>query len=344
MKLKSILILTFFFLANFDESVAQKKRDIASFEIIHDTIKDIPLGFVFDFGVVKTLYNGKVFKTRGYADGKERWDEFRLFSEGGTVGEGVFYIANDIRNIKNHTAILRVYDIKESNKGDTLVLHLNYKGETLADFKPPLPEPPNDRGGRIIPIKIFGSGSSGKEGYVGENGLPGDIIDVFVKLVKDPILNTDLLKIHIKNKLGNKEGRYLVNPEGGFISVIAEGADGGPGGNGGPGVDGKDRSDQKKSGGNGSDGGTGGTGGNGGDGGIVTVYIDPSAEKYVSLIKIYNAGGRPGPGGYGGPGGAGGGGNPVGDPGNNGANGQPGLQGNPGPEPTFIFKEVEIEW
>lgn len=321
-----------------------QNRRVESIQLVYENTSLLSIGSIINFGIIKKIKNGKILKTRGFAGGKEDWEDFQIQAEGGNISNGIFYVNTDARKIQKHQIKLKVWLKDDASKADSVVFKLNYEGETLANFKPNTPGTPDDRGGRILPIKIGGSGSDGKDGYKGEDGYPGDIVDVYVKLAFDSLLNTSLLKVYVKNKIGTREGRYLIHPEKGFLSVLAEGGDGANGGNGGRGVDGKDRSDKNRSGGDGSNGGRGGDGGNGGNGGTVTVYLDPSAEPYLEKIKIYNAGGQGGQGGNGGRGGDGGGGNPPGNGGSSGENGRNGSEGVNGPPPQIIIQEVVLDW
>jgi hypothetical protein len=336
-----ILVLLIFLIPQ--KIKAQNKR-VESIQIIYENITQLNNASFINFGVIKKMKKGKTLKTKGFAGGKEGWDDIQFEVQGGYANNGTLYVHSDTRKIKNHQVKLKVWLNDNPQRADSVIFKLNYEGETLASFKPNTPPPPDDRGGRILPIKIGGSGSDGKEGYKGEDGYPGDIVDVYVKLESDSLLNTSLLKVYTKNRIGNREGRFLVHPEKGFISILAEGGNGANGGNGGRGVDGKDRSDKNRQGGDGSNGGRGGDGGNGGNGGTVTLYVDPSAEAFIEKIRIYNAGGQGGYGGYGGRGGDGGGGNPPGNSGSTGDNGLNGTEGMNGPQPQIIIQKVELDF
>ena len=89
------------------------------------------------------------------------------------------------------------------------------------------------------------------------------------------------------------EGVYLIDPQGGSLSVKADGGAGGSGGRGGRGGRGGSGGMGTPSGQNGRDGSDGRSGSDGpsGRGGSITVTYDPQAKPFLSLIHLSNSNG-----------------------------------------------------
>jgi hypothetical protein len=136
-------------------------------------------------------------------------------------------------------------------------------------------------------------GLTGAQGGHGRSGDDGTNVDVFVSLVDCEYETKQLIKIEVSAEEGETYLRYLEKD--GRIVINANGGDGGSGGNGGNGSDGGygrngmimfnpitgERMAPKNgiggNGGNGGSGGYGGNAGNGGNGGDVNVFIEKSA-------------------------------------------------------------------
>ena len=86
---------------------------------------------------------------------------------------------------------------------------------------------------------------------------------------------------------------YLVDPQGGSLTVSSEGGSGGSGGKGGRGGRGGSGGTGSPNGSNGSDGSNGrdGSDGSRGSGGRITVTYDPLVKPYLSAIHLSNSGG-----------------------------------------------------
>jgi len=83
---------------------------------------------------------------------------------------------------------------------------------------------------------------------------------------------------------------YLVDPQGGTLTVHADGGPGGSGGRGGRGGRGGTGGTGNPSGQNGSDGASGRNGFDGppGRGGKITVTYDPQAKPYLEALHLSN--------------------------------------------------------
>ena len=324
-------------------------RQSAGLEIIYQPNAVLSPGGQLRIGVVATNKRGKVKRTRGYADGKQKWSNYAVTVYGGRmVGEGLVLIESDPAQIQGHQVQIHVQSRKDPKLLSHISLPLTYQAAQAADFSGEQGSDTKSRGGRVVPLRIFGSGvASGKEGYAGEPGQHADSIHVYVKAEEDSLLAFPVLKVEVRSSEGDRVERYLINPDGGSLLILADGGIGGTGGEGGPGTDGRDGIEKNRDGSDGTDGGHGGDGGRGGDGGHITFHIDPTAEALMTAIDYSNQGGLGGRGGAGGEGGAGGIGGDGYDNGISGQWGDPGLEGQPGadgPEPLFITQQVVLDW
>jgi hypothetical protein len=135
-----------------------------------------------------------------------------------------------------------------------------------------------------------GNGSDGSKGQDGGNG--GDAPPVQVRLAfragSHPLLQVGV-------SAAGHEKFYLVDPQGGSLTVRADGGAGGSGGRGG-------RGGRGGSGGIGTPNGNSGRGGSDGmdtaaqmvrrvGGGSITVTYDPQAKPYLAVIHLSNSNG-----------------------------------------------------
>ncbi len=134
-----------------------------------------------------------------------------------------------------------------------------------------------------------GNGSDGSNGGDGSDG--GDAPNVVVKMTLNPGSQT-LLEVGV-SAAGRETYYYLIDPNGGSLTIVASGGDGGSGGKGG-------RGGRGGSGGigtpNGSSGRSGSDGRNGWDGhsgrgGLITVVYDPQAAPYLRVLHPLSANG-----------------------------------------------------
>ena len=133
-------------------------------------------------------------------------------------------------------------------------------------------------------------GTAGSNGWDGGNG--GDAPPVQVRIAlragTHPLLQVGVMA-------GGKQRLYLVDPQGGALSVSANGGRGGSGGRGGRGGQGGAGgwgTPSGRSGNNGADG-RNGFDGSPGRAGSITITYDPQAKPYLSAIKLSNRGGPP---------------------------------------------------
>jgi hypothetical protein len=139
-----------------------------------------------------------------------------------------------------------------------------------------------------------GNGSNGTDGTDGSNGTDGSDgppiqVQVALRSGTHPLLQIGV------SAPGHKERFYLVDPQGGSLTVRSNGGDGGKGGRGGQGGRGG-------SGGmgtpNGNDGSSGRNGSDGRDGstgnpGKITITYDPQTKPYLAAIHLPNQNPKP---------------------------------------------------
>ncbi len=190
-------------------------------------------GCSFKGKVVSEFNNGQ---TRVYENLQKSkiTDRFGFSSKAGFWRKGVFTIEPDFHNIPDHHSALIIHSKLNDAVSDTFDILLDYKhnyslvrnGHCGSDgFSGPSGSP-------------GGLGSNGEHGYDGQDGGNGENapdIGVWSDLYYDEILQTNLLYVYAKNLWTDQEYRYLINPEGGSLTITAMGGTGGDGGNGGNG-------------------------------------------------------------------------------------------------------------
>ena len=125
------------------------------------------------------------------------------------------------------------------------------------------------------------NGTDGSDGGAGDDG-PAVQVRVTVQSGNHPLLEAEV------SVPGNKDRYYLVDPQGGSLTVSSEGGAGGSGGKGGSGGAGGSGGMGTPSGSNGSAGSSGfnGSDGRAGSGGSITVTYDPAVQPYLAAIKL----------------------------------------------------------
>ncbi len=138
-----------------------------------------------------------------------------------------------------------------------------------------------------------GNGSNGTDGSNGQDGgnggdAPPVQIRVALRSGAHPLLQMSV-------SAAGKQRLYLVDPQGGALTVKADGGSGGSGGKGGRGGRGGSGGIGSPSGSNGTDGASGRNGfdGSSGRGGNITVTYDPQAKPFLTAIHLSNRGGPP---------------------------------------------------
>ncbi|MBZ5528654.1 MAG: hypothetical protein LAN71_12215 [Acidobacteriia bacterium] len=138
-----------------------------------------------------------------------------------------------------------------------------------------------------------GDGSNGADGSDGQDGgKGGDAPPVQVRVAlrsgSHPLLQ-------VLVTAAGQERRYLVDPQGGSITIKTDGGPGGSGGRGGRGGRGGSGGMGIPNGNTGRDGSSGRNGfdGSPGKGGSITVTYDPQSKSFLTVIHLSNPGGPP---------------------------------------------------
>jgi hypothetical protein len=291
------------------------------------------------FGI-RTVYDNGQFSETWYPVKKKTQSAFQLQFEGGHLSKskGDWKIDNDPTHIKDDRVAVTVRLSKYPAIADSLQLLLDYKAK--------------------LQCTIRSLGKAHK-------------IDVFADAFSDSTIHAQLLKIEVRDSMTDRVYHYLVNTEGGDLTLTSIGADGASGMDGLDGQMGANGSDGSVTttpvtttnpdgtttttyttsvgqGGDGSDGRPGEDGRNGEngfDGGAILVHYTPAAASFLHLIhatSVAGKGGSGGRGGTGGNGGIGGSGNPPGRAGLKGRDGNNGWDGRPGKSGVVRWVEQTI--
>jgi hypothetical protein len=134
-----------------------------------------------------------------------------------------------------------------------------------------------------------GDGSNGSDGSNGGDGSDGPAVQVQVALQAG---SHPLLQFGV-TVAGSKERYFLVDPQGGSLTVTSAGGSGGKGGSGGRGGSAGSGGIGTPNGSNGNAGSNGSDGRNGfdGGGGSITVTYDPAVQPYLAALHLSNPGG-----------------------------------------------------
>ena len=134
-----------------------------------------------------------------------------------------------------------------------------------------------------------GNGSNGTDGSNGQDGgNGGNAPPVQIRVALRSGAAHPLLQVSVS--AAGKQRLYLIDPQGGALTVKADGGAAGSGGQGGRGGRGGSGGMGTPSGSNGSDGASGRNGfeGSPGRGGSITVTYDPQAKPFLTAIHLSN--------------------------------------------------------
>lgn len=131
-----------------------------------------------------------------------------------------------------------------------------------------------------------GNGTDGTNGSDGQDGGPGGNAPQVQLRMTVRVGTHPLLQVGVSG--AGKQKFYLIDPQGGSLTVKADGGSGGSGGRGGRGGSGGSGGTGSPSGSSGSNGMDGRSGFDGprGAGGMITVTYDPQAKPYLSVIHL----------------------------------------------------------
>jgi hypothetical protein len=138
-----------------------------------------------------------------------------------------------------------------------------------------------------------GDGSNGEDGRDGDAGQPGEAVHVWMTLKS---ANHPMLQVRAASN--TRTQLFLIDPNGGSLTVNASGGAGGAGGSGGRGGQGGSGGSGFPPGFSGQNGRDGMDGQSGADGtaGTILVSVDSEARPYLNKLQLINKSGRGTPG------------------------------------------------
>jgi hypothetical protein len=255
--------------------------------------------------VVVTEPDGKILQTEGAGKGKVLWKDLTVTATVATVNQkGIVSLPKDPRISDGKLAhvTITVPSHPDVHPAD-LDIPVRYNYAFISNFSgssgssgmngtdgmagssgsPGSTDPNNPSAG--------GNGGNGTNRSDGGDGGPGgDAPPVEVRIALRAGTHP-LLQVGV-SALGHQK-LYLVDPQGGSLTVRADGGAGGSGGRGGRGGQGGSGGIGSPSGSSGSSGSDGRNGfdGSPGRGGSITVTYDPPAKPFLATIHLSNVGG-----------------------------------------------------
>jgi hypothetical protein len=258
-------------------------------------------------GLIATLTkpDGKTLVTEGKGGGKVMWKDLQVTPQVVTADtKGNVKLAGDPRASDGKTGSVVVTipsqpDVKAADLEIPFRYNVAFKanfsgadgfpgtdGINGTDGSPGFPgstDPNNPSPG--------GNGGDGSNGTDGGNGGPGG--DAPPVTVRATVQAGAQPLIQFAVSAPGKIRYYLVDPNGGTLTVMANGGSGGRAGKGGRGGSGGSGGSGTPSGSSGSSGSNGfdGTAGSDGRGGLITVTYDSSVAQYLGVLKLQSQGG-----------------------------------------------------
>jgi hypothetical protein len=275
------------------------KTQVASIKVTLPGGPGIAPGEKSPLVVVVTEPNGKVLQTEGQGHGKVLWTDLKVTATVATADlKGNVSLPHDPR--KSEGQLPHITVTVPSHPGITADLDIpvrynyayvsNFSGSPGADGADGMDGSDGSSGsdGSIDPSNASpgGDGGDGGNGGNGGNGGPGGDapnVQVQVALSAGP---PPLLQVAVTAP-GHRR-LYLIDPQGGSITVKADGGAGGAGGRAGSGGSGGMGGSGSPPGSNGTNGQPGAAGNDGpqGKGGLITVTYDPQVQPYMGLIHL----------------------------------------------------------
>ena len=254
--------------------------------------------------VVVTEPDGKVLQTEGKGGGKVMWKDLTVTATVASVNQkGVLTLPHDPRKSEGQTPHVTITVPSHPDIRTELDVPVRYNYKFVSNFdggsgssgmngmdgmdgtpgSPGSMDPNNPSPG--------GDGGNGTDGSNGGDGGPGGDappvqIEVTLRSESHPLLQVAVI-------VPGHKRFYLVDSQGGSLTVTADGGPGGSGGRGGRGGRGGSGGTGTPDGNSGRDGMDGHSGFDGpqGRGGSITVTYDPQAKPYLSMIHLSNRNG-----------------------------------------------------
>jgi hypothetical protein len=255
--------------------------------------------------VTFTQPDGKILVTEGQGKGKVLWSDLAITATVVTINKkGIVSLAHDPRVSEGKSGHLDIVVPSHPDLHAAVDIPLRYDYKFVANYSgsagssgsngmdgtsgtpgsPGSSDPNNPSAG--------GNGGDGGDGSNGGDGDPGGAappvqVQATLRAGAHPLLQIAV------TAPGRKEHFYLVDPQGGSLTVTANGGpggSGGKGGRGGSGGSGGSGTPDGQSGRNGSDG-RDGSDGSSGRAGSITVLYDPQVKPFLSTLVLINQGG-----------------------------------------------------
>jgi hypothetical protein len=257
--------------------------------------------------VTFTASDGKVWITEGKGKGKILWKELTITATVVSVNKkGIVSLPRDPRTSDGKMGHLAITVPSHPGLSAELDVPIRYDYPFVSNFSGSSGssgfngtdgiDGMSGSTGSIDPDHpaAGGDGSNGSNGSDGQDGRPGDDgppVEIRIALRSG---SHPLLQVGVTTP-GHKERLYLVDPQGGSLTVTSNGGSGGSGGKGGRGGRGGSGGVGSPSGRSGSDGSSGrnGNDGSAGRAGSITVTYDPQAKPFLAAIHLPNQGGPP---------------------------------------------------
>lgn len=275
------------------------KTPVTSIEISQPKGPGIAPGQKSSLVVAVTQPDGKTILTEGAGHGKVMWSDLTVTATVVTVNtKGVITLPKDPRKSDEKLPQVTVTVPSHPDMRAELDIPLRYDYKFVSNFSgssgssgingtsgidgisgsPGSTDPNNPSPG--------GNGSNGSNGSDGGNGGDGGDAPPVQVLVTFRAGSHPLLQAEVS--AAGHHRFYLVDPQGGSLTVMADGGTGGSGGKGGSGGRGGSGGSGIPSGSSGSDGSSGHDGmeGSAGRGGLITVTYDPQVKPYLSTILL----------------------------------------------------------
>jgi hypothetical protein len=249
--------------------------------------------------VTVTEPDGKVLQTEGKGHGKVMWKDLTVTATVATVNQkGVLTLPHDPRKSEGQTVHVSIAVPSHPDVKTELDVPVRYNYKFVSNFNGSTgssgmngTDGMNGASGSMGSTdpnnpSAGGNGGDGTDGSPGGDGGPGgNAPAVDVRATLHP--GTPVLLQVAVSAAGHRR-LYLVDPQGGSLTVTADGGAGGSGGHGGRGGRGGSGGSGSPSGSNGRDGmdGRNGFDGSPGRGGLITMTYDPKVKPYLNMIHL----------------------------------------------------------
>ena len=279
--------------------VSLAKTPVASIEVTQPKGPGIGPGQKSPLVVAVTQPDGKVLLTQGAGKGKVLWQDLVVTPTVVTVSKkGVVTLPKDPRKSEGKLPHIAITVPSHPDLHADLDIPLRYDYNFISNFSGSSgssgmsgsdgSDGMSGSTGSMDPNNpsAGGNGTNGGNGSDGQDGGPGgDAPSVQVQLTLMPGPHP-LIQASVST--AGHHRFYLVDPQGGSLTVKADGGSGGSGGSGGRAGRGGSGGMGSPSGSSGSDGmsGHGGSAGSPGRGGSITVTYDPQVKPYLALIHL----------------------------------------------------------